>query len=339
MNKYGYWIGFALSLIFLFFFFRKIDLGMIWTTVKSVEYLYAIPLMVINLASIWIRAKRWRYLLAPIKKVRLTPLFHATAIGFMANNILPARLGEFIRAFVLGSKENISRTTTFATIVVERLFDGFSILLILFVVILFMPFPPDQSRVFTQFHIKMAGILSFLIYVVALGVLLTLRFHKDKANRTIGFFLKILPSRLSQKILKLIESFVTGLEVLQRPWDILVIIGYSIFLWVITGLSYYSLFFAFHIDLSLLAGFFLLVVLIFGVSLPSAPGYIGTFHWACAAGLIYLGIDANLAKSFALLLWFIVFVPIIFLGFFSLWIEGMSLGQLKKADLKSKHNA
>lgn len=339
MNKYGYWIGFALSLLFLFFFLRKIDLGMIWATVKNVEYLYAIPLVVINLATIWIRAKRWRYLLAPIKKIGVSPLFHATAIGFMANNILPARLGEIIRAFVLGSKENISKTASFATIVVERLFDGFSIFLILFLVILFMPFPPDRSLIFTQNHIKMAGILSFLIYVIALGLLLSLRFHKDKANRIIGFFLKILPGRLSQKILKLIESFVTGLEVLQRPWDILVIAGYSIFLWVITGLSYYSFFFAFHLDLSLLAGFFLLVVMVFGVSLPSAPGYIGTFHWACASGLIYLGIEANLAKSFALLLWFIAFVPIIFLGLISLWIEGMSLGQLKKADLKSESQA
>jgi len=330
MNKYGYWAGFALSLIFLVFFFRKINLTSIWNSFQSVDYLYTLPLILINLATIWIRAIRWRYLLSPIKMIKISPLFHATAIGFMANNILPARVGEFVRAYVLGSKEKISKTASFATIVVERLFDGFVILLLFLLVILFMPFPPDRSHLFTQHQIKMAGFVSFFLYLIILGVLVSLRFHNEKANRWIGFFLRRLPERLSVKILKKIESFVSGLEILQRAKDILVVIGYSFFLWVVTALAYYFLFMAFHLDLPVLAAFFLLVVLVFGVSIPSAPGYIGTFHWACAAALIFLGIEADLAKSFALLLWFICFIPIIFLGLFSLWIEGMSLGQLKE---------
>jgi glycosyltransferase 2 family protein len=332
MKKYSYWIGFGLSLIFLGFFFRKIDFDSVWKTFKSVEYLYTIPFILVNLSTIWIRAKRWRYLLAPIKQIKIGPLFHATAIGFMANNILPARIGEFIRAYVLGNKEQISKTASFATIVVERLFDGFAILLIFFLVILFMPFPADRSQVFTQHHIKMAGFFSFLLYVVALGVLLALRFHREKANRLIEFFFGFLPPRFSGKVIKKIESFVAGLEILQRANDILVIAGYSIGLWVVTGFSYYFLFLAFHFDLSILAAFFLLVVLIFGVAMPSAPGYIGTFHLACAGGMIFLGIEANLAKSFALLVWFVGFIPIVLLGLFSLWKEGMSLGQLKKTD-------
>ena len=161
MNKYGYWFGFVLSLFFLVIFFRKIDLVTIWNSFLSVEYLYVIPLVVFNIFSFWVRAKRWQYLLAPIKKIKISPLFHATAIGFLANNILPARIGELVRAYVLGSKEKISKTSSFATIVVERLFDGFTILLLFLVVILFLPFPPDRSRVFTQHHIKMAGFLSF----------------------------------------------------------------------------------------------------------------------------------------------------------------------------------
>jgi len=335
MNKYGYWIGLVLSLIFLIIFLRKIDLASVWNIFQSVEYLYIIPLIFIHLSTIWIRAIRWQYLLAPIKDVKLGPLFNATAIGFMANNILPARVGEFIRAYVLGSKEKISKTASFATIVIERLFDAFTVLLIFLLVILFMPFPPDRSPTFTQHHIKMAGFLSFFLYLIVLGALLSLRFHNEKAKRLIGFFLKHLPQKLSDKILIKIESFVRGLEILQRAKDILVITGYSFVIWLVLSISYYFLFFAFHLDLPILAGFFLLVVLVFGVSIPSAPGYIGTFHWACAAGLIFLGIEANLAKSFALLLWFVSFVPIIFLGLFSLWLEGMSLGQLKKTDPES----
>jgi glycosyltransferase 2 family protein len=332
MNKYGYWIGFILSLFFLVVFFRKIDLASIWNTFQSVEYLYVLPFILVNLFSVWIRAKRWQYLLAPIKKCNVSPLFYATAIGFMANNILPARVGELVRAYVLGSKEMISKTASFATIVVERLFDGFTILLIFLAVILWMPFPPDRSRVFTQHHIKMVAEISFFVYLIILGLLLALRFHNEKASRWIGFFLKRLPHGLANKISKTMESFVSGLDILQRTRDILVIIGYSLFLWVSICLSYYFLFLAFHFDLPVLAAFFLLVVVALGVSIPSAPGYIGTFHWACAAALIFLGIEVNLAKSFSLLLWFAGFIPTVLLGLFSLWREGMSLRQLKEPE-------
>jgi glycosyltransferase 2 family protein len=332
MNKYGYWIGFILSLFFLVIFFRKIDLTSIGTSFQQVDYLYILPFILINLFCVWIRAKRWEYLLAPIKRIKISSLFYATAIGFMANNILPARIGEFVRAYVLGSKEKISKTTSFATIVVERLFDGFTILLIFLAVILWMPFPPDRSRIFTQYHIKMAGFLSFLVYLIVLGLLLALHFHNAKANRLIGFFLKRLPQGLAHKIGQTIESFVLGLEVLQRTRDIGVIIGYSCFLWVANSLSFYFLFMAFHLDLPILAAFFLLVVLTFGVSIPSAPGYIGTFHWACAAALIFLGIEVNLAKSFSLLTWFVGFIPIVLLGLFALGKEGISLRQLKETE-------
>jgi uncharacterized protein (TIRG00374 family) len=332
MKKYGYWIGLLLSLFFLILFFRKIDLISIWNIFQRVEYFYLLPLIIINLFSVWIRAKRWEYLLAPIKKIKISSLFYATAIGLMANNILPARMGEFVRAYILGSKEKISKTASFATIVVERLFDGFTILLIFLVVIIWMPFPPDQSRVFTQYHLKMAGFLSFFVYLIALGLLLALRYHHEKANRLIGFFLKRLPQGIALKIGRTIDSFVLGLEILQRTRDIWVIIGYSCFLWGVIGLSFYFLFIAFHLDLPLLAAFFILVVLAFGVSIPSAPGFIGTFHWACAAALIFLGIEVNLAKSFSLLLWFAGFIPSVLLGLFSLGKEGMSLKQLQESE-------
>jgi uncharacterized protein (TIRG00374 family) len=332
MKKYGYWIGLLLSLFFLILFFRKIDLVGIWNIFQSVEYLYLLPVVIINLFSVWVRAKRWEYLLAPIKRIKIGPLFYATAIGLMANNILPARVGEFVRAYVLGNKEKISKTASFATIVVERLFDGFTILLIFLVVIILMPFPPDQSRVFTRHHIKMVGFLSFFVYLIVLGLLLALRYHNEKANRLIGFFLKRLPQGLAQKISKTIDSFVLGLEILQKTRDIWIIIGYSCFLWVVISLSFYLLFMAFHLDLPLLAAFFLLVVLAFGVSIPSAPGFIGTFHWACAAALIFLGIEVNLAKSFSLLLWFVGFIPSVLLGLFSLGKEGMSIKQLQETE-------
>ena len=179
MGKRSYWIGLVLSLIFLFLFFRKIDLRGVWEIFKSVEYVYTLPLMVINLLAILVRAKRWDYFLSPIKKVPMKELYNATAIGFMANNIFPARVGEFVRAIVLGHRAKISKTAAFATIVVERLFDGFTVLFLFLLVIFFMTFPPEHSSLLSQGTLKSVALLSFVFYSLVLGILLLLRFQNQ----------------------------------------------------------------------------------------------------------------------------------------------------------------
>jgi len=332
MKKRSYWIGLVISFFFLWLFLRKIDLRGIWEIFKNVEYIYTIPLMGINLFALWIRAKRWEYLLNPIKKVRMWELFNATAIGFMANNIFPARVGELVRAIVLGHRAKISKTASFATIVVERLFDGFTVLFLFLVVIFFMSFPPDRSSIFTQGAIKTAGLLSFFFYTSVLIVLLLLRFQNRKANQVISFFLKKLPEKISHKITKQMDSFVSGLDVLKETKDIFLILFYSFFLWLMQSFSLYLLFVGFHLPLSLLAAVFLEVALVFGVTLPSAPGYVGTFHWVCAAGLIFLGVEANQAKSFSLVLWLSGFLPVTGLGLLLLWKEGLSLNSLQRPE-------
>ena len=197
MKRRNYWFGLAVSLLFIYFFFRKIDLQEVWGAFRSVNYLYTLPIMLVNILSIWLRAVRWRILLRPVKKIGLPELFQATAIGFMANNLFPARIGELVRAFLLAEKEKISKSTSMATVVVERLFDGFAVLLLFLVVILFMPFPEQGAQVLTPHRIKTVGWLSLLFYSLALVVLVLLRFHNQHLNRIIGFFLKPLPARIA----------------------------------------------------------------------------------------------------------------------------------------------
>lgn len=332
MAKKSYWVGLIISVIFLFLFLRNIDLSQLWQNFKRVEYIYTIPLMVLNLFSIWLRSKRWGYLLRPIKKVPMTDLFNATAIGFMANNIFPARIGEFIRAIQLGHRARISKTASFATIVVERLFDGFTVLALLLAVSLFMTFPVNQSSLVTPGTIRSAGLLSFGFYTLILLVLLLLRFKNPSAYRVLAFLLKWLPSKISQFIDRTVESFVSGLEILQKGKDIFIIIFYSLAIWLLTAFSVYLLFCGFHLSLSWWAAVFIEVVLVFVVSLPSAPGYIGTYHWACAAGLMYLGVDRNAADGFAVVLWMAGFIPVTGLGLILLWKEGLSLRLLQREE-------
>jgi hypothetical protein len=333
MTKKNYWIGLALSVLFLYLFLRNVDLREIWRAFHSVNYLYTVPIMAVNVFTIWFRAVRWRRLLNPIKKIALPELFKTTAIGFMANNVFPARIGEVLRAFLLADKAGISKSTSLATIVVERLFDGFAILLLFLVVLVFLPFPEHPVSGLSPGQIKTVGLFSLLFALLVLAVLVLLRFHNQSTNRFIGWCLNPLPVRLAARIRGLIDSFVTGLEILRRAKDILIVKMLSLFLWIVLSLSVYLLFRGFGFPLSLLEAFFLEIVLVFGVSIPSAPGFIGTWHWACAAGLIYLGVEPNQAKTFAILNWLCYFVPVTLLGLLVLWREGMSL-KIIKSEIK-----
>jgi hypothetical protein len=332
MNKKGYWFGFIVSVLFLFLFLRKIDWIVVWRILRSVELIYVLPLMLVNFLTILIRAKRWEYLLRSVKKVSLAELYKATAIGFMANYLLPARVGEFIRAFLLGDRVQISKTASFATIVVERVFDGLTVMVMFVVVLFWMPFPPSHSSFFNQGNIRLAGLLSFLFYLVVLLTLLLMRFHNERVNRIFGFFLKPLPPKLASKIIQKVDAFVSGLGILKNIRHILMTCFYSVLLWSASFLLIYCLFYPFQIKLSLLAAIFINVILVFGITLPSAPGFIGTFHWACAAALMFLGVEDNLAKSYAVILWLVSFIPITSLGLFLLWKEGISWKAFKNSN-------
>ena len=330
MSKKSYWIGLAISLLFLFLFLRKMDWSEVWHILRGINLIYILPLMLVNFLTILIRAKRWEYLLRPIKKIPLSELYQVMAIGFMANYLLPARVGELLRAFLLGSRLRISKTASLATIVVEKVFDGFTIMLLLVALLLFMPFPAGRSAFFNQDSVKLAGLAGFLFYLAVLVVLLLLRFHNEPINRLFGFILQPFPARLALKVREKLDAFAFGLDMLKSPRDLLLAALYSFLVYGVTVLLLYFLFFPFHIKLSLLSALFLMVAILFGIAIPSAPGFIGTFHWVCAAALIFLGVEENRAKSYAVMLWFVSFIPITSLGLFLLWKEGLSLKGLRQ---------
>jgi glycosyltransferase 2 family protein len=337
MNKKNYYLGFCLSIVFLILFFREINWRMIWHILSHLELIYIFPLMLINFLTILIRAKRWGYLLHSIKRVNLVELYKAVAIGSMANYLLPARAGEFIRALFLGNRSQINKTASLATIVVERVFDGLTVMIMFLFVIIFMPFPSAHSTVtFNQENIKLAGFLSFFFYFIMLGILLLIRFHSEPVNRFLGFALSLLPKEISYNILNIFDSFVLGLSTLKKSRDIMMTCFYSVLLWADITILTYILFRPFQIDVSFIGAIFLNVILVFSITLPSAPGFIGTFHWACAASLIFLGVEDNLAKSYAMILWLIGFLPTTALGLVLLWNEGSSLKSLQEKVLKDK---
>lgn len=324
--KAKFWLGIIISIIFLYLFFRKVDFHGLWDALREVNYLYLIPVLLFNSLGFIIRAERWKYLLNPVKRIGIMSLFSATIIGFAANNLLPARLGEIVRAYVIGRKENISKSSAFATIVVERFFDGLMVILFIFFLLTFFPFSEGDTRG----RLRGAGIILSLTFIGGILFMVLLKYQTARIIKSIDRFLSPLPERFSEKVLDILRSFSDGLGVIRHGRSIVLIFIYSLIIWILSIIAIYSLLPAFAIKgLPLVASMFILVAVSFGVAIPSAPGYVGTFHFACAAGLILLGVDSNVAKSFALVLWAISVIPITLSGLYLLWRDNLSLKEIE----------
>jgi len=322
-------IGMLVSLVFLYLAFRKVNYVELWQAVKGANYWFIIPNVILGIFTMWMRAFRWKYMVRPIKKVGLGRLFSSVMIGFMANNVLPARLGEFVRAYSLGAKENISKSASFATIVVERLFDGFSILFILWATLLLFPFPD---------WVKKAGNL-FLVTNLAMLVLLV--FLEVKTDSTLKFFqhiLRFLPHKLRIKAEDILLKFISGLKVFRDTSSLIWILSWSIMIWVVTGISNYFVFLAFGLHPPIQASFILLVIVCLGVMLPAAPGFVGTFQFFSIVALARFGYDKSVALPFSIVLHACQYFPVTLLGLYYLKKEHLSLKTLEKESLEGEHN-
>jgi uncharacterized protein (TIRG00374 family) len=320
-------IGMLVSLIFLYLAFRKVDYAELWQALKGANYWFIIPNVVLGIFTMWMRAVRWKYMVHPIKKVGLGRLFSSVMIGFMANNVLPARLGEFVRAYSLGTKENISKSASFATIVVERLFDGFSILFILWATLLLFPFPDWVKKGSNLFLVTNVGMLALLIFL------------EVKTDSTVKFFqyiLRFLPQKLRTRAEEILLKFISGLKVFRDPSSLIWILSWSILIWVVTGISNYFIFLAFDLHPPIQASFILLVIVCLGVMLPSSPGFVGTFQFFSIVALARFGYGKNIALPFSIVLHACQYFPVTLLGLYYLKKEHLSLKTLEKESLESE---
>lgn len=310
-------IGVLISLVFLYLAFRKVDAVELWAALKGANYWWILPNVVLVILSMWMRAYRWKFMINPIQKVGMRSLFSSVMIGFMANNVLPARLGEFVRAYSLGSKENISRSATFATIMIERIFDGFALLFILWLSLLMYPQLPAWVR--------RASNLFLLMNIATLAFLVLIEVKRAFAVKFFSFIFRILPSSLSSKAEEIVEKFIGGLKVFRNVPSLLWILAWSIFLWVMVGISNYFIFLAFDQQPAVFASFILLGVVSLAVMLPSSPGFVGTFHAACVASFLILNLNEAVSRPFSIILHASQYIPITLLGLYYLKKEHLSL--------------
>ena len=146
MRRWQFWLGIAVSAAFLLWALQGLDLKQVWEDLQHGNYLWLIPSVAVYFLAVLVRTWRWDYLLRPLKRIAIRRLFPVVVIGYMGNNIFPFRIGELLRAYVLKRNEDVSISSSLATIVVERIFDGLTMLLFVFVALPTVPSLPDSLR-------------------------------------------------------------------------------------------------------------------------------------------------------------------------------------------------
>lgn len=320
--RWKLWLGIAVSAILLWVAFRGVPLDELRQSMADVRLAWLVPVVLSIVVRFWLTALRWQILLRPVKAIGVHRLFGVTMIGFMANNVLPARMGEFVRAYALGKSESLPASLSFATIVLERVFDGLTLLLFLVGGVLFLKPEP---------WLVTSAVLSFCLYLAVLGGLLWLR-----GGRGTGALLGWLPARLRGRVAGLLDSFTLGLEVLSDRRALLVVTGLSLGIWFINVAGVYAMFEAYSLTLPPHAAFVLLAVVAVALVVPSTPGYVGPFQAATVVALGLYGVPKATALSLSIVYHVVNYIPITAIGLAYLGALKLTLGELRAAGEKAR---
>ena len=276
-----------------------------------------------------IRAVRWQYLLAPIGRARFRPAFRTTMIGFAASTVLPARAGEIIRPYLLARQEGLSAPATFATVVVERLLDGATVVLFLAAYVLF--FAQKMAAGNALYHaVRVGGLAVGAGTVVILGLMFFAAKDPEAIGRWAYKLEHLLPGRLTHMLAEALQRFAEGLAVVRAPMRLLTALALSVPLWLCIAVGIWAVTMAFHIPMSFTGSFLLLSMLVVGVAVPT-PGGIGAFEAAARVGLTsFFAVDNDRAVGAALILHATSVLPTLALGFLFLIQDGLDFGSMRK---------
>ncbi|MBW1681247.1 MAG: flippase-like domain-containing protein [Deltaproteobacteria bacterium] len=315
MKNWKAWLGILISAIFLYVAFRNIDGTRLWSALRSARMDYLAAAGFLSLLQYVIRTWRWGILLEPVERTSFGARLSANLIGFAANFVLPARLGELIRADTLARSAHISTGSTLGTLVVERLFDGFTLLLALLIGLLGTSFPPRWQSL--EASLRMTG---FVLLGAYLGLILFLSGFRSRTEFFLNLLEKVLfflPLAFREKILRLTRNFSLGLVLPSKARGIGLAVFHSLLLWL--AVLYQIRLVQASMDLSVpfVSAFIVLSMASFGVMIPSAPGFIGTFHLSVQYGLLFYGVGREEALSAAIAWHAAIFFPTVLAGLFT----------------------
>lgn len=317
-----FWAGVAISALFIWLFLRGIDRGEIADAFKEVNYWYMIPAVGVLFIALAIRCWRWSVLMRPVAPISARRLFPYAIIGYMANNLLPARAGEVVRAYVTGERENVSRMGTFGTIAVERLFDGCILVMMLLIAGFAVGFEDARLRAIAA--------ASSLLFVVAFGGFYLLTQSEERAKRLIHWFLRFLPERLEHQAEHIADMLVNGLRSVHDWRTLLTVLVLSAAAWTVEAGAYAVIGLGFDLGVNFGHYCLLLAAANLAIIIPTFLGGTGPFEWAAKLVLVGAGVAEGLAAAYAVVSHAVIFVPTTILGLILLWTFGISFRRVSQ---------
>ena len=318
-------IGVGLGILFLWLAVRNVEWRSVMIAFRSANLLVAVPILGLLAGYYGLKAMRWSILVRPIKRLSAVSLIPALMIGLAANNLFPAHLGEFVRMYVLSQKEKVPSSAVLATLVVERILDMVSILLIVSVAAMGQELS-DGSRIAGAILIaSLVGFVSLIVFLIK---------AQDRMEQLVSRFLVFLPRKMVDKIVSQLRLATRGFDSLRNLREYPVLLLNSLLQWLLMAAAIYLSIYAFDISVPWASAVLVLGLIVAGITLPSAPGFFGTVELCFVVGLAAFAVDESLALSAA------IFYHIITWG--TATIVGLALlrfADLSLADFERKRGA
>ncbi|MFL2804217.1 MAG: lysylphosphatidylglycerol synthase transmembrane domain-containing protein [Dehalococcoidia bacterium] len=342
-------LGIFSGVLLLVFFIWTSDISEMLKHLSESNFYILIPGLVCYFLSLWLRTIRWKYLLGTKHDLKNKTLFPIVVIGYMANNILPLRAGEFIRSYLLSQKSSIKLTTGIGTIFVERIMDALALIFLVITMSFFIPI----SNIINHFETltKINSLILILIFsvpfVMIFILLLVASFLPKLTLNFVEFSSKFLPDRISKIYLELFQQFFDGFKYLNNRKVLTITLILSVPIWVLEGLLFYFVCVSIGIDHNFESNIYLIEssimitgIVNLGAAIPITPGGIGLFEIIARETMIlipYSNTSRSEAAAFAGMTHALLIIPIVILGQIYLWKNGMSIKNIKTSEQGSKN--
>jgi uncharacterized protein (TIRG00374 family) len=339
--------GVLLSTGALYFAFKNVPLAELFKYLASINYFWVLPAILVTVLSFILRAVRWQIILESTCRISIWRAFHPLMIGFMINCVLPGRLGELARPVILQKEEKVPFATGLATVVTERVFDIFLLILLFMLTAGALRISSDQTVAFGTYQLNQETLQTIFDTMLKLGAVLIAGiaiFSIGKARNLIYSAILLTPTlfffagkrfkatvrkKICEPVINILNNIAQGFALIRYPKKIFLCVGFSALIWGLQAFSYYLFSLGSPgINLTFLEITTVMVIICFFISLPSVPGFWGLWEAGGVFALSLFGISAKDAAGFTLANHAIQVIPVILVGIVSAMILSVNIRRL-----------
>jgi hypothetical protein len=319
LRRKRFWFGLVITTAFLAVFLARTDFGEIRHAFSGADYALAVAGVPLYFIGYWFRAYRWRLLLSPVKNVSTARLYPVVLIGLMSNNIAPARIGEIVRAYLVGQREAVDKSAALGTIALDRLYDGLILVAILGVMVLISG---------ADTGVKSLGLGAAALFVMGAAVIVAMAMSPTLVRGWLNRLVRLLPDRIAVRIEGLLDSFLSGLAGVRSPSILLLGAGASLASWLLEAGTYFVVGEAFHLDVGFDAYLVVVSAANLALSVFASPGGVGPFEVTTREVLIFFDVAGASASAYAIALHALLLAPVIAVGAILVWSSRVSMREI-----------